>query len=402
MKWRLGHWLGLGILLALPGLFRLRFDVDVLNVLPAQVPAVEGLRLHQKHFSDANELIITLQADDPEVAEQTARSLAEKLRGRTDLVRGVMWQPPWLDNPAQSAELIAYLWMNQPPEAFSELTNRLSGSNAAVVLKETQDRLATTFSPSELARLPYDPFDLMQLPNAVSSASNPELFASPDGTFRLMFVQAAMPLINYRECARWLSRVQAVVGSFGRIRYTGAPAFTAEIAGGMERDMSSSSLGTIAIISALFWWAHRRWRPLLWLIALLGLVLLGTLSLGGWIIGELNVISLGFAAILLGLGVDYALMLYQEWRAAPEQSPREVRRHVAPGIFWSVMSTAGAFLLLNLSGLPGLGQLGTLVGCGVALAAIIMVTFYLAPLRERPETATALAPLNTAAGTMFG
>ena len=34
-----------------------------------------------------------------------------------------------MEHPAQAAELIGYLWLNQPPaEIFRELTNRLTGT----------------------------------------------------------------------------------------------------------------------------------------------------------------------------------------------------------------------------------------------------------------------------------
>jgi predicted RND superfamily exporter protein len=373
MKLRPRHWLWVGFLLLLPGLFKLRFDVDVLNLLPSNIPAVQGLKLHQKYFANANELIITIEAPDSENAEAAARTVTEQLRKRPDLVRGAIWQPPWMEDPAQSAELIAYLWLNQPPENLSELTNRLSETNARAVLRETQQRLATTFSPSELARLPYDPFNLMQLPNVAAPASDSELFASADGTFRVVFVQAATPLNNYRECRDWLTKVKASIDVPSvTIRYTGAPAFTSEIAGSMEGDMRASVFGTASVVAVMFWLAHRRWRPLLWLIALLGMILLGTFALAGWVLGTLNVVSAGFAGILLGLA-DYGVVMYQEWRAHPKKSADEIRREVGSSIFLSALATGGAFLLLNLSGLPGLGQLGTLVGLGVGLAAVVMV-----------------------------
>src|SRR6266566_9453894 len=112
----------------------------------------------------------------------------------------------------------------------------------------------------------------------------------------------------------------------------------------MEHDITGSIGSTIVIIVALFWWAHRRWGPLLWILALLGLVLGATLALGGLFFGTLNVVSVGFAAILLGLAVDYALVLYQESCCAPHLSARDVRLLLAPAIFWSALTTAGAFL----------------------------------------------------------
>jgi predicted RND superfamily exporter protein len=65
----------------------------------------------------------------------------------------------------------------------------------------------------------------------------------------------------------------------------------------------------------LFWLTHRRWLPMLWLLTLLALILGATLALGGLVLGTISVVSMGFAAVLLGLAVDYAVVHYQErWR----------------------------------------------------------------------------------------
>ena len=53
-----------GLLLVAVGLgfWRLRFDVDILNLLPPDEPTVQGLKLYQQHFTNARELVITLRA----------------------------------------------------------------------------------------------------------------------------------------------------------------------------------------------------------------------------------------------------------------------------------------------------------------------------------------------------
>jgi lauroyl/myristoyl acyltransferase len=117
-----------------------------------------------------------------------------------------------------------------------------------------------------------------------------------------------------------------------------------------------------------------------WLLTLLALILGGTLALGGLFLGAINVVSMGFAAILLGLAVDYAVVHYQEALAYPKLSVPEIRRAIAPSIFWAAMTTISAFLVLNFGGLPGLAQLGSLVGIGVALSALVMIMFFLPPL----------------------
>ena len=152
--------------------------------------------------------------------------------------------------------------------------------------------------------------------------------------------------------------------------------------------MTLSVGGTALIIAILFWCAHRRIKPMLWLLTLLALILAATLALGGLIFGAVNVISMGFAAILLGLAVDYAVVHYQEALAQPELSIPEIRRAIAPSIFWAAFTTISAFLVLNFGGLPGLAQLGSLVGIGVAISACVMIFAFLPPLfpqRMRPQ-----------------
>ena len=113
-------------------------------------------------------------------------------------------------------------------------------------------------------------------------------------------------------------------------------------------------------------------------------------------LGAISVVSMGFAAVLLGLAVDYAVVHYQEALAHPQLTVPEIRRAIAPSILWAAITTISAFLVLNLGGLPGLAQLGTLVAIGVGLAALVMVMIYLPPLfpdRRKPPRGPAPAAL---------
>jgi len=417
------------------GLWRLRFDVDILDLLPPDEPTVQGLKLYQQHFADARELIITLHAPDAEQAERLAGELAEHLQQHTNLVAEVAWQAPWNEHPEQLGELLGWLWFNQPPEDFTALTNRLAPDRLKPELEQTKEALATSMSPMDLARREYDPFDLLTMPALTnlagfSSGQSQQMFASPDGKFRLLYVESAVDLGSYRSCESWLKAIHAIVDGLKArqrlgvrqptaafvtatnqkapedwrspkpggssndswqnvvIGYTGQPVFVKEIATSMQRDMSHSVGATSVIIALLFWLMHRRWRPMLWLLALLMLILGATLALGALVLGSISVVSMGFAAVLLGLAVDYAVVHYQEALAHPQMTVPEIRRAIAPSILWAAITTMSAFLVLNLGGLPGLGQLGTLVAIGIALSALVMVMIYLPPLfpeRRKPR-----------------
>jgi predicted exporter/lauroyl/myristoyl acyltransferase len=411
------HWWWLALLIPVAaGLARLHFDADVLNLLPARISAVQGLKIYQQHFANSRELLLTLRAADAEAATAAAQSIAAHLRQETNLVAEAAWQPPWLEHPEQMAELMGYLWLNQPPEVFGQLAARLAATNLSAILSATRERLATTLSPADFAQLSYDPFGLTQLPPAITGAApgfgqGPDMFASADGAFRIIFVKARGELSGYRECTEWFNAVHKIAESSlpqagqATLGCTGRPAFVAEISGSMKHDITLSAGGTALIIAFLFWLAHRRWKPMLWLLTLLALILAGTVALGGLILGPINVVSMGFAAILLGLAVDYAVVHYQEALACPLLSVPEIRRAIAPSIFWAAMTTISAFLVLNFGGLPGLAQLGSLVGIGVALSAFVMIMAFLPPLfperlaRRVPQPAANMAqptadPLN--------
>ena len=386
------------------GLARLRFDVDILDLLPPDEPTVQGLKLYQRHFTNARELVITLRAPDAGQAERLAGELAARLREQTNLVEEVTWQPPWMEHPEQLGELLGWLWFNQQPADFSALTNRLAPGHLQPVLDETRELLATSMSPMDLPRRSFDPFNLLTMPaltniSGISMDQGNQMFVSADGKYRLLYLESAVDLTSYRACKSWLKVIHAAVADFQTgpakedwkdvtVRYTGRPVFVEEIATSMQRDMSHSVGATSIIIAILFWLTHRRWKPMLWLLALLMLILGATLALGGLVLGTISVVALGFAAVLLGLAVDYAVVHYQEALAHPQMTVPEIRRAIAPSILWAAITTMSAFLVLNLGGLPGLGQLGSLVAIGIGVSALVMVMIYLPPLfpeRRKPR-----------------
>lgn len=375
------------------GLARLRFDTDVLNLLPDELPTVAGLKLYQRHFANNRELVITVTAMRAADTENAARSIAAALQASTNLVATAVWQPPWLDHPEQTAQFLAWLWLSQPTNQALALKARME--HPVETLADTRERLATSLSPLDLARLSHDPFGLTALGMA-SLTQGQDWFATPEGTFRMLFVQPKVVPASFKEWKYWLDQTrtiaEAAAHNSARIGFTGTPVFTVETAAGMESDMKQSIISTLLLVGALFWWAHRRYWPLLWMLTMLVSSLLITMALGGLIFGSLNVVSFGFAAILLGLGVDYSLVLYQELLGHPSASAAEIRKEAAPGIWWSAGTTALAFALLNFAGLPGLGQLGTLVAVGIMVAATAMLYGFLPLMTRRPPKAKSTGP----------
>ncbi len=390
----------IGFILALvlfvgAGLSRINFNIEILKLLPTHLGQVEGLSLFLKHFSLPNELIITVNADNPELAEEGATKVAAVLRARTDLVKRALSEPPWEKKPEQLAELVAFLVMNQSPENVTGLIERLSAAKAPATVQKTLQRLNDSFSPQEVALLSYDPYGLasgaMDL-GGLSGAEKSE-FSSADGMFRVVYVETTVPFANYKKTIAWMREIRSLARGAAppgvTLGFTGEPAFVADISSTTEWDMASSGFITLLIIAAIFWGFHRRARPLFDLQLMLLLIFTISLAAAGLFLNELTVIGVGFASIMIGLSVDYGFLIHQR-SLTHTGTLRELQWHCLRDIRWTSGTTAAAFFSLNFSSLPGLSQLGNLVGIGVLVGgAVMLLVFAPMALRWKKHTAEA-------------
>src|SRR5690606_20387424 len=115
------------------------------------------------------------------------------------------------------------------------------------------------------------------------------------------------------------------------------------------RDMRGTVGITAGLIGLLFWWMQRRLALLAGLGGVLALVFATALGMAGWIYGELSIMAAGFAAILIGLTVDYGVLICQEAKVAGHDGGL-LRRATSRSILRAAATTAAVFVALNLSG----------------------------------------------------
>jgi predicted RND superfamily exporter protein len=385
-------WLALLALLPvlILGFSRLRLETDILATLPGDVPEVSALKLLRDGFSGGSDLIIALEAEDEAVSEELTAAIAEVLGKRTDLVKEVRWGQPMESQARSGAALLAWSLENADPGKLQELRSHLEGSAVKERLQRSLQAVSTSLDAEKIQRSSYDPLGLLDsLDTSAAGALEGSLFGlvSEDGAFRVLMVTPAGSVGNYKAAGAWLTEVKNLVNntvterlkdlpvSMPRLRYTGEPAFQAEIGAGIEKDMSSTIGMTEVLITLLFWIMFRRLRPLLWIQGLVMLSMVITVALGGLLVGKLSIMSLGFAAIVLGIIVDYAVLIIQEARQHPSLPPGELRKLAAPGIAAGACTTAVVFLSLLFSGLPGMAEMGLLVAVGVVVGFLVMVFF---------------------------
>jgi predicted RND superfamily exporter protein len=380
--------LGSGVLVAALGVGRLRFDPDILGMLPPDAPEVRGLRAFHAGFAKADELVVLIEggAENEGLMPEAAQSLATALEA-SGVAKRARWQPRWTEEGEGMAELLAYFWLNGPRDAVREKSAALAPPQARATLDRALADVATALEGEDLAMRAHDPLGFLRHPAIDSllagAADGVDGYESADGRAHLLFVEAPRAVPGYRNAGAWINEVRAVMEEWRKsdgagitVHLTGEPAFSSEIGGAMEHDMRGTVGITAGLIALLFWVMQRRLVLLGGLAVVLVLVFLTALGLAGWIYGELSIMAAGFAAILIGLAVDYGVLICQEGKVAGRGSAA-LWRATATTVCWAAFTTAVVFLALNRSGLPGIAQLGTVVACGIVAGAALMLGYYL-------------------------
>lgn len=386
--------------LVIAGWLRLRFETDILATLPADVPEVRAVKLLRAGFTGGRNLVIGLEAEDDFLAEEAANSLGRRLEQESALASEVRWARPMEEQAETGSALLAWMLQNAEPAGWAKLRARLEGDGAKEQVAKAFHTVGHSLDAEKVQRASYDPLGLMDalsLDDLQSMGDSSFGLASEDGRFRLLLVTPMADVGNYKDADAWLRRVREIVAAWKveegfeecTVRLTGEPAFQSEVGMGIEKDMSGTMGITAGLIGLLFWIMFRRLRTLLWIQLLLALSMATAIGIGGLLVGRLSMMSLGFAAIVMGIIVDYAVLILQEARQHSHLPARPLRRLAAPGILAGAVTTASVFLGLTLCSLPGMAEMGLLVALGVLSGLVVMIGFMPLVCAGRPGPAAA-------------
>ena len=360
---------------------RLRFETDILEVLPGHLASVEALKVSQKYFDNDQHVVLLLQSETEEIDEQDVSDLAAHLRKKLSPAK-VLYQSELEENPSAFAKALAELWRYAPPSDVKNLSTRLLNESALTAhIRDVKEEIRGSFDQEKSTMSAYDPLGFLQHPVIRGFIDNGMSFQSDDGKSRILLIQKPRPTTDFQKDVVWLEEIRQAVWSWPEMKelsltfgLTGGPVFNAEIGAGMEQDMSGTITLTSVLIALLFLLIQRHPGQLLMISLLMGLTFLITLGCGGWVFGTLNLVSVGFAAILLGLVVDYGVVIARESIEGVSSSGSS-RRKIAASIIWAALTTAFVFGLLTLSTFNGVRQLGGLIVIGVLAGAAVMLIF---------------------------
>ena len=382
----------------------LRLDSEIFNVLPGRFSSVQGLKVYDHDFEQTRELTFALVSDPQDVdkLEEFAPVFAERLHGQAWCARVLSGSPMTTADGIRDLQSIAVpLLLNLEPNAFDEAMSILQPDKIRDRLHRLRQQIEAG-SPRPQFELSFDPLGLIApalKPFAQSTVIEQEQpLTSPDRTMRIFLVVTNQTSISAFEC----QHLMRLVNEFRKtadegwdsthplqILVTGRSAFVSEISLSMRYDVVATLLGSVVLVSTIFFAGFRRWLPLAGMAFCLLLSCLVALTAGQLLFGRLSMISVGFCAILVGLGVDFAILTigrYHQARGDGELHQQAIATSVAKlgrAVFFGALTTAVGFLALALSGAMSFSELGVLIAIGIFVAGLFMCSILFLFVRER-------------------
>ena len=147
-----------------------------------------------------------------------------------------------------------------------------------------------------------------------------------------------------------------------------------------QKDTTLASVVSLVLCALIFIYGYNETgRPVKATICLV--VGLGyTLAFTTATVGHLNILTITFVPMLIGLAIDYAVHLITRYEEeirhgkSNEEALRKAMVYTGQGIFTGALTTAGAFLAMYFTNFQGIKEMGIICGGGLLVCLIPMMT----------------------------
>src|ERR1017187_10329853 len=189
-----------------------------------------------------------------------------------------------------------------------------------------------------------------------------------------------------------------------KINLTGEPVLDYDEMLQSQNDATKATALTFVLICILFAAGFREvLRPLMAVVTMI-IVLAACMGYATLSVGHLNMITVTFAVMILGLGIDLGIQFiarYEEELKKGTERAEALRMtiyHTGPSIITAGVTNAAAFFAMGLSGFRGVIELGIIAGGGMLLATAATMTVLPALLLmvHRKDEATRIPALSLA------
>ncbi len=408
------------LLVAALGVLTIRADLGVSTDTGTLFSASLPWKQRQNALRDAfpqtkNILAVVIDAAVPEEADATADALAASLR--TDKVHFTAIMQP-AASPFLQRNGLLYLSTEKLTDLLDRLVDAqpflgqlaadpsLAGLAGALSLIGTgavrQHADLTAFAPAlrgfHAALAAGDQARPLSWQTLLAGQA-----ASLAGRYRFVLVKpkldygALQPGATASEAIRQAAAALPYVrdGS-ARVRITGSVALDDDEFASVAQGAVSGLAASLVLVTLWLWIAVRSWRLIL---PILGTLMLGldlTAAFAALAVGTLNLVSVAFAVLFVGLAVDFAIQFTVRFREATTTHADIPSALAATGrrsggqILVAALSTSAGFFAFTPTSFAGVAQLGLIAGTGMLIAfacTLSVLPALIALCRPRAEAA---------------
>ncbi|MFQ5667167.1 MAG: MMPL family transporter, partial [Candidatus Binatia bacterium] len=390
----------------------LRIDADATHMFAPNLPFQRLLADYDRAFPNLDDrLYVVIDAATPGRAQEAADALAGRLAREAGVFQSI-YRPgggPFFDThallylePRELEDLADRLADVQPYLAELAADESLRGNVA--VLGKALDAVRTGTAIG---------FDLVAVLDRVRAAVDATLDGRPyEAPWRdVLFGHAAWaskrrqfldlkPSLDFGALAPGKEAIAAVhrlarelrldPAHGVRVRVTGSVALAYEEMESAKRGATIAALLSLALVTLILFVALRSLRLVVATVVTLGLGLMWTAAFAALAIGHLNLFSVAFAVLFIGLGVDFGIHMcvhYRELtgrgRTAPDALAESVRT-VGSSLTLCAATTATGFYAFWPTGFSGVAELGVICGTGMIISLVANLTALPAMLQLMP------------------
>ena len=416
--------LGIGVILAAIALgftlTNLEFRSDRSELVDPSLDWQQAYASYKRqfpHWSDAVVVVERLNVEaNPDADARFVRALEAQLNADPDFGSVSLTLDP--------AETPAGLILTEPTPRVRAVTDDLARASRALIPGSFADLISLAFAAGVSPRSETDRAGLASMLKTASAIARgeaagpllgidaldaPQVMRTPSGAFAVSFVPLRAhetathnpdqptaintDLDTIKSLRAHIRRVLVEENLQGAVRVgvTGVPVLEADETAQSMKDATFASAISVCLITLLLVWVYRGVvTPLLILVALL----IGVAWSFGWVtlaVGHLQVLSVVFAIVLLGLGVDTAIHLVARLELVhpdhDHMAPAiaQAFRGVGPGVLTGALTTAAAFGATALTRFAGVAEMGLIAAGGVLLTTLAVMSLLPAMLMLLPK-----------------
>ena len=165
-----------------------------------------------------------------------------------------------------------------------------------------------------------------------------------------------------------------------RVRLTGMVPMADEEFATVQHGALANAIVTIIVVLVILWLALRSARLILAVFINLFVGLTLTAALGLMMVGALNMISVAFAVLFVGLGVDFGIQFSVRYRAERHEIPKlcpalaQAAEKIGIPLTLAAAAVAAGFMSFLPTDYRGLSELGQIAGAGMLIAYATSIT----------------------------